>query len=86
MHKRSEDFLRASASDFDEPGPTGRAVVSYIPHREEGHELKIMQLASEGETVIATLAFYTLEELREDSTRLLGYSLSGDCYVPPGMR
>ena len=82
----SENFLRDSAFDLDEPGPYGRAVVSYIPHREEGHKLKIVQLASEGETVIATLAFYTLEELREDSTRLLGYSLSGDCYVPPGKR
>ena len=82
----SEDFLRDSAPDLDEAGPYERTVVSYLPHHEEGHKIKIVQLASEGETVIATLAFYTLEELREDSTRLLGYSLSGDCYVPPEMR
>ena len=64
----SEDFLRDSALDLDEAGPYERAVVSYIPHREEGHRLKIVQLASEEEFIIATLASYTLEELREDST------------------
>ena len=80
----SEDFLRNSAYDFDEPGPYGRGVISYIPYREEGHKLKIVRLEGEEEIVIATLAFYTLEELRESSTYPLGYSLSGDCYVPPG--
>ena len=82
----SEDFLRDSAFDLDNPGPYERAVVSYIPHREEGHKLRIVQLASEGETVIATLAFYTLEVLRAVSIYLKGYSFSGDCYASPETR
>ena len=80
----SEDFMRSNAYDFDEPGPYGRGVISYIPYRGEGHKLKIVRLESEEEVVIATLTFYTLQELREDSQYPLGYSLSGDCYVPPG--
>ena len=70
---------------------SSRAVISYLPYHDEGHELRIVKLQGRKEVLLKKLGFSSQSELREisyintDFNRREGWVFDeeSECHIPP---